>query len=296
MMSAAVQARGTSSVVMSALGMTREERLGLAISIAAHAALVAFLVLRPAASEVVTPPKRVEVTLSDTVGLTSAAPVPDSQARADVAPVLGEAAPIHDESFRPMPLPEPVRVAPQMPSRPQPRPAPRSVSEPVPWPSASPQPRRADKPAPARQSARKAAKQPDRAGGSRVGKDFLSGLSGAQAQQGSGTPAAITGAVRSALTAAVSRQLKPNWHAPSGVDIDKLAVTVEWELNPDGTLAGNPTVVGGVTGVNASNRAQVDLYREQALRTVRITHFNLPGEYYAAWKRMRFTFDWKLNQ
>ena len=47
-----------------ALGLRKEEGLGLGIAIAAHAALVAVLLLRPHSAPVVQPPERIEVTIT----------------------------------------------------------------------------------------------------------------------------------------------------------------------------------------------------------------------------------------
>ena len=111
-------------------------------------------------------------------------------------------------------------------------------------------------------------------------------------------PAATVGpAVRSALAGAISRQLKPKWSAPQGVDAELLVTVLSWDLNPDGTLAGSPRVVRQ-DGITAANRAQAQRHAEQAIRAVRLAApFNLPPEYYPAWKRISdFRFDRKLSQ
>ncbi|MEO7247843.1 MAG: hypothetical protein ABIW31_05265, partial [Novosphingobium sp.] len=92
-----------------------------------------------------------------------------------------------------------------------------------------------------------------------------------------------------------SRQIKPHWNQPDGVDVDKLATTLEWDLNPDGTLDGAPRFVGQ-TGMNSANSAQAGRHRELAIRAVhRASPFTLPPKFYAGWRHLRFTFDWKLN-
>ena len=78
---------------MASVALNREERVGLAVAVVAHAALVALLVIRPAASPVIPAPERMTVTLSDEVGLTSTSPQPQAQAAPDEAPTLGEPAP-----------------------------------------------------------------------------------------------------------------------------------------------------------------------------------------------------------
>ncbi len=46
-----------------------------------------------------------------------------------------------------------------------------------------------------------------------------------------------------ALRAEITRQLKPFWRAPTGVDADKLITVLTWRLNQDGSLASGPTLV-----------------------------------------------------
>jgi hypothetical protein len=103
--------------------------------------------------------------------------------------------------------------------------------------------------------------------------------------------------VRSSLAGAISRQLKPKWAAPQGVDADKLVTILSWSLNRDGTLAGRPTVVRQ-DGITDSNRPQAERHAEQAIRAVQLAApFDLPEEYYDAWKRVAsFRFDRKLSQ
>jgi hypothetical protein len=137
------------------------------------------------------------------------------------------------------------------------------------------------------------------AGGSRIGADFLSGVRGAQTSGPARTPPAATigPAVRSALSGAISRELKPKWAAPQGVDVEKLVTVLTWNLNRDGSLSGTPRVVRQ-EGINDANRPQAQRHAEQAIRAVQLAApFNLPAEYYDAWKRVaEFRFDRKLSQ
>lgn len=284
---------------MASTALTREEGIGLAISIAGHVGLIAFLVLRPAAGTVVVPPERVEVTLSDDVGLTSTSPEPNQDAAADVAPVIGEAAQPEPEAVEP----EPVRPTPVAQPEP-PKPAPRAVSRPQPRPAAKPRPQPSSRPEtraapPPRQASRPAPRPPERAGGSRIGADFLQGVRGAQSSGSSTSPRAaqIGPGVRSALSGAITRQLKPHWIAPQGPDAEELVTILAWNLNSDGSLDGTPRVVEQL-GVNEVNRAQASRHAEQAIRAVQLAApFNLPSEYYDQWKRISaFRFDKRLSQ
>ncbi|MDP3907743.1 hypothetical protein [Novosphingobium sp.] len=292
--------------------LNREESLGLAIALAAHVALGVLLALRPPSAPTIPPPERMTVTLSEDVGLTSTAPSVADPAP-DEAPELGQAAP----EPAPQPAPPPPRPEPMVQPKPEPkiqpkpaltkpRPAPTVAARPLPQPTtkAAPKTTNAPKAAPkgATSTARApttAATQPARAGGSRIGDDFLKGVSGASGKQATAAPpaAAVGPAVRSALAGAISRQLKPKWAAPQGVDAELLVTVLSWDLNPDGTLAGSPRVVRQ-DGITDANRAQAPRHAEQAMRAVRLAApFNLPPEFYPAWKRVSdFRFDRKLSQ
>ena len=84
--------------------------------------------------------------------------------------------------------------------------------------------------------------------------------------------------------------------APQGVDAERLVTVLAFDLNPDGSLSGRPRVVSQ-TGVTASNSPQKELHAERAIRAVQLAApFDLPPEYYEAWKRVTsFRFDRNLN-
>ena len=278
---------------MASRALRGEELAGLAIALAAHAGLLALLVLHPVSSPVVPPPERVTVTLSEDAGLTSTSPEPQAEAAAAAAP---EAAPVAEPEPAPRaeltPLPEPV---PQPAPAPRIKPAPVAIPAPAPRPQPRPEPRVA--PAPAPRPAPAAAARP--ASASRISNDFLKGVPGTQASGAAHNPpaAAIGPAVRSALLGAVSRALKPRWVAPQGAEADKLITYVTWSLGRDGALVGPPRVVRQ-EGITDANRPQAARHAEQAVRAIQLAApFNLPAEYYDAWKRIvEFRFDRKLSQ
>jgi len=291
---------------MAASVLRSEERIGLVVALAAHAVLLVLLVVRPPGGEAIIPPQRIEVTLTDDVGLTSTSPEPFEDASPDVAPEIGEAAPPPPAPDNP--LDEIIdRAEPQAtpPPRPTPRPAVRSSPRPVPRATSRPAPRPAARPAPSPpRPATRAAPAPSpkpssRPGGSRIGSDFLEGVPGAQTAGRSNSPraAAMGPSVRSALSGAITRQLKPHWTAPQGPDAEELVTILAWDLNPDGSLDGTPRVVRQL-GVNDVNRAQAGRHAEQAIRAVQLAApFNLPSEYYDGWKRISaFRFDKRLSQ
>lgn len=297
--------------------LRREEAAGLVVAIAAHAALVGWLALKPPTPAPLPAPERMTVTFSDDVAEQSTAPQPAAEAAPAVAPVLAPdpvPAPAPEPKAASQPQAQPVAKVQPRPEPPKPVPVAKPVPQPQLKPLAKAQPvpvkPAATKPTPTKPATASQASQAKPApakpaptvrsggGGSRLGADFLKGLPGGQnpAARDTAPPADSIGqAVRSALRGAVARQLKPNWNGPSGVEVDKLATTVEWDLNEDGSLAGPPRIVSQ-TGVTDANRSQAERHKEQAIRAVRITRFNLPVEYYAGWKHLRFTFDWKFTQ
>lgn len=276
---------------MTGIALRRDEGLALLAALAAHAALVLVLALQPASTPL-PPPERMTVTLSDEVGLTSTSPEPAAPAAADEAPELGE------DAAPPPPTPVPPQPAPTPAPRPAPVPQPKAAAQPAKPAPAKAQPAKvaAVQPAPAKAAP---AKAPVRPGASRIGDDFLKGTPGGTAKAPPGPPpaAAAGPAVRSALAGAISHQLKPKWVAPQGAEAELLVTILTWDLNADGTLAGSPRLVRQ-EGITAANRAQAQRHVEQAIRAVRLAApFNLPDEFYPAWKRVTaFRFDRKLSQ
>jgi len=246
-----------------------EERLGLGVAAAAHVALFAALLWHANREPAIVPPaERMTVSLAEDVSLESTAPDPSEASQAAVAPILA-------------PVPGPV---PQPTAAPVRRPVERTIDRPTPSPS--PRQTTASRPQPT-QSSRPA-------GGSRLGDDFLRGVSDGDRQE-SGTPAATFGAAEAAsLAQAISRQLKPHWAAPQGPDVEKLVTVVRFRLNRDGSLAGAPTVVSQ-SGVTPTNEAQKGRHAEQAVRAVRLAApFDLPEEFYDRWKTITTNFDRRL--
>lgn len=262
-----------------------EERIGLVVAIAAHAALLALIIWHPPMAAPIPTPERITVTLSDDVGLTSTSPEPNARTAApDVAPTLGERKAEAQKQPDPAPKPAPAVVQ---------RPAP---PKPVPDVAARPKPR----PDPIAEVVRRPPaerRDPEPAGASRIGNDFLKGVPGGESTGPSPnqTATAIGPAIQASLAGEISRQLKPHWAVPQGADADKLVTVLSWSLNPDGSLAGRPRVVRQ-EGITDANRPQAPLHAEQAIRAVQLAApFRLPAEYYNAWKRVAaFRFDRRL--
>jgi outer membrane biosynthesis protein TonB len=277
---------------MAFASLRTDERVGLGVAVLLHAALVAVLVLQPGKEEAPPLPERMTVSLTSDVSLASTAPDPVAESRSAVAQTLSNEppAPTPIEQAQPERIPAPKPVATTPPPRAAPTPAPSKAAV-QPRAKASPEPprRRPDRPA------AKPATKP--AGGSRIGADFLPGAGASTNTSETRVPASKIGAsAKASLAQAIARQLRPNWTAPQGVDAEKLVTILAFDLNPDGSLAGRPRVVSQ-TGETPSNAPQKDLHAERAIRAVQLASpFDLPPEYYEAWKRVSaFRFDRNLN-
>ncbi|WP_159977102.1 MULTISPECIES: hypothetical protein [unclassified Novosphingobium] len=341
---------------MASKGLRKDEGIGLGVAIALHLAVLGAILFSPRHNDVVKPPQRIEVTISDEIAKTSTSPNPNAQAAPDKSPELGEpapeAAPVPEAQPAPAPPPEPrpapepaprVVEKPQPPKpepkpKPVPKPAPKAPPKPVPKPQPKPEPKPAPPkaaPKPAPKPAEKApprqpappttrkssaidnivkspakpappgrtagsstsASPPKKAGSSAFDDAFKAGTPGASAPKQTGAPAAQIGAAaRSALGAAISRQLKPHWQAPQGADVELLVTKVRFRLARDGSLSGEPEVIS-TTGQNATNQAQVTRHQEQAIRAVKLAApFNLPDDLYEGWKVVTTNFDRRLSQ
>lgn len=270
--------------------LTREERIGLLVAGTAHVALALALALHNKAVEPIRPAERITVSLAEDVGLVSTTRDPSPESAAALAPEL---APLPEPEALsappPSPVPSPVQTA-----RPTPTPTATRRATPTPTPTASARPTQRSSPAPTASSRPTPAPTATatRAAGSRINQDFMSGVGDGAGERGQAAP--FGAAEQAALNSAVTRQLRPHWSAPSGVDVEQLVTIIEWELNEDGTLRGNPVLVQQ-SGITDSNRPQASLHAERAMRAVRLAApFRLPADYYSRWRKLRWTFDRRL--
>jgi protein TonB len=286
-----------------------EERIGLLAALLLHGALLAVLLVQTVRREVSVFRERMTGSLVSEVGLEAASPDPVAESRAALAPELAEqpALPAPQPAARPAPEPPQARPQPRPEPRPQPRASPKPEPKPEPTRAARPSPApsppaptrersRPDRtPAPAARSTSAPSSAP-RAGGSRIGEDFLEGRGSSTTTSETRAPAATFGrAERAALSAAITRQLRPHWSAPSGLEAELLVSTVSWELNRDGTLKGVPRCRTSPDSITESNRPQAPLHCERAIRAVqRAVPFNLPEQFYDRWKALEWQFDRRL--
>jgi outer membrane biosynthesis protein TonB len=277
--------------------LRREERIGLGIALALHVALAVAFLAQPSRRDAIPPEQKMTVNLSTDVGLEATAPEPVPESAAAIAPTLApEPAPpqeIAPPVAQPIARPQPIATTP-----PRPKPVPRTTTAPKPKPPVqSSEPRRRPD-APASQSRSQPKPSPKPAGGSRIGADFLPGQGSSTTTRETRVPASQIGAsAKASIVQALARQIRPEWQGrtPEGPDAEKIVTILAFDLNEDGSLAGTPRLVRQ-EGINELNRNQAARHVEAAIKAVKLAApFDLPAEYYAAWKRVSsFRFDRRL--
>jgi outer membrane biosynthesis protein TonB len=293
--------------------MDRAEVTGLGVATVGHVALLAAITYGLATTRLPGPRSDpIEVAFVEEAALESASPTPLA---AEPAPLAG---PEDGPPAPAMPAPPELQQVPepQPQAQPQPQPAPRLQPQPRPQPrnrlqpQATPQPRprtAALKPAPAakpqpRAPAPKSSAVPGTQAAPRRNASGLNsvvaGLSERQNPSRSTTPpaAAASPEVKASLGRLVREQLRPHWKSPSGADAELLRTELSIWLGRDGSVTRVEVI--GTSGQTASNRPQVKLHQEQALRAVRLASpFNLPDKFYDAWKYLSpIGFDRKLSR
>lgn len=267
-----------------------EEITGLMLALFLHLALIAVLVARLLFPVTATPtPQPITVSLAEEVGLEAASPNPVPESRLAQAPELDDiVTPPQAEPLSPPVARDEVR---------QSRPSPKPSAKPEPKKSA-PQKSRTERP---RNETRQKQGQRsgDRASGQMVSENFLDGLGSSPSANNTGAPASKLGASELAsLDSAIGRQVKVKWQGrvPQGPDADKLVTRVRFQLNPDGTLAGEPRVVGETQGVTELNRKQVGRHQEEAIRAIKLVgRFRLPFEVPPSQNTFTIRFDRNLQ-
>ena len=252
--------------------MEKAEKIGLGIAAAGHVALFGVLSL-----SILTTTndafrnKPIEVMIADEVGLESAAPDPAKITPAtSVAPELG--APEESSFVVPEPLPEPPKAE----AKPKPAVAPAPVSR-------EPR-RRPDKPAST--TAKSEPKPQPKPRGSRLGDDFLKGVTDAPSVSRNQNIAAETAspAAVASLQRELYRLVKQKWRPPTGADAELLRTKVTARLDSSGRIIGTPTAT--TTGITPSNRSQVEVHQERAIAAVQLAapFTTFPEKYYDEWK------------
>ena len=245
--------------------MTREESLGLALALAGHAVLVAWLVWQRAPAPIALP-ERMTVTISDDTGPVSTAPqIQPDEAAPDKGPVTGEAPP----PPAPLSKPEPLQLQQKGP-----------VLQPAKAATAQP-PRLPGKPAP-------------KGGASAFDNAFSNGVPGA-ANGKARTPTATEASSQqvSAWSSLIGSRVRGPWNScpVSGLDVQSLRAVVRFSLNLDGSILSisDPEV----SGITPANQPQVRPFRDCAVRAIKLAapFPGLPPEFYDSWKQRKLTFS-----
>jgi len=240
--------------------MERAEKIGLGVAAGGHIVLFGVLSLSLLSQpDEAYKPKSIEVMIADEVGLESASPNPALVPPAtSVAPELGDPDPAD------LSQPDPMELTPAPDVKPAP-PREKPAAKPKPKPKAKPKP----KPK-----------------GSRLGKDFLKGVtdqSSVSRNQNISAEKASASAVAS-LRRELLRQVKPHWRPPTGADAEKLRTKVTARLDRSGNIVGTPSAT--TSGVNASNRSQAAIHKERAIAAVKLAapFKTFPEKFYDEWQ------------
>jgi outer membrane biosynthesis protein TonB len=315
--------------------MDRAEKVGLAAATAGHFVLFGLL----SVGFLSTPnpeqlkPNPIDVSLVEDVGLVAQASASVEPPAPSIAPEQGspeDAAPPAPETAPPEPTPEP-QPAPPAPAaepRPAPKPAPKAApqpprpapaerppekkAEPRPQPKAAPKaaPKAETPPAkaapkretPAKGSGSDAASPKARPRGSRLGDDFLKGLSDTPSQSKAANPpgaATIDARALAGIRDAIRRQIQPcaDKQVNPGPGANEIVTVLNLRMNRDGTLAANPRMVRqtGVTGENERYAQRVTDLGIAAFRAC--APLRLPAEYYetanGGWSNINY--NWQLR-
>jgi outer membrane biosynthesis protein TonB len=256
--------------------MDRSEATGLGVAVAGHLVLLAALSLGLAS---VTRPLMqsdpIEVSFVDEVGLQAA--VTEAQMEDPAEAMAPEIGPTED-------------AAPPVPETPAPEPTPvEKAIEPAPTPAPTPKPKEKSKPAPAKPAPKATPKEKPRS--SRLGDDFLKGISDRPKGKATKPRAAVSSRDMASLAQAIIRQIKPCYVVPAGgVDIDEIVTVFRLQLHRNGTV--RAVNLEDQEGVNSSNRDYARQVAEAARRAIlRCAPLDLPSELYeGGWDDMDIGF------
>ncbi|WP_453962661.1 cell envelope biogenesis protein TolA [Amorphus suaedae] len=218
----------------------------------------------------------------------SAAPLPSEQA---AAPAEEAAEP--EAEAQPEPTPAPQQEAEAQPE-PEPTPEPQQQAEAEPTPTTNVVPRARPTPPPKRP-------QPTQSASAQTNESFdadrISALLNKVEPSGGGSGSSRasagirSGGTNAAMTMteldALRAQIQRCWNPPVGAQgAEDLVVTVQMQLNENGTVSGSPEVIN--SGSNPFFQAAADSARRAVLRC---QPYNLPLEKYDTWREVRVTFD-----
>lgn len=130
-------------------------------------------------------------------------------------------------------------------------------------------------------------KTPEKRGSKQSGTSQDTDYTGPTAGEREGTGTMLTAREEDLLKGRISSQIRDCWRLPGGGGgIDTAVVTVRWRLKPDGSLDGQPQIVG------ARSDPVYRIAGEAAVRAVNCAApFKLPPDMYANWKDITWEFD-----
>tara|TARA_R110000772_G_scaffold41803_5_gene97409 strand:- start:683 stop:1471 length:789 start_codon:yes stop_codon:yes gene_type:complete len=252
--------------------MEKAEKIGLGVAAGGHIALFGLLSLSLLSQpDEAFRPKSIEVMIADEVGLESASPNPALVPPAtSIAPELGDPDPAELSEPEPMELTKAPEIKPT-PPRDKPAADPKPKAAPKEKPKAEAKPREESKPKPK---------------GSRLGKDFLKGVtdeSSVSRNQNISAEKASASAVAS-LQRELYRQVKRHWKPPTGADAELLRTKVTARLDRNGNIVGTPSAT--TSGITASNQSQADVHKERAIAAVQLAapYTTFPEKFYDEWQ------------
>lgn len=263
------------------LAVDRAEKTGLGVAVGGHILLFGALSLGIAFAPKKVPPltQPVDIQIVDKVGMTDTAPTASQvEPAASVAPEVGP--PVEAQPPAPAPAPSPA-----------PTPLPRAAPTPTPAKPVPPKPAPAQaKPAPAKPAPAQSTERPR---GSRLGSDFLKGITDRQTASTAQAPrVAVGNAEMASLVSAIRRQVQPcadRINSP-GPDSNRITTKLNIRLNPNGTLVAAPAVVSQ-TGVDDDNSRYAKRVGELAASAfVQCAPFELPAEMYDGWKNINLNY------
>jgi colicin import membrane protein len=130
-------------------------------------------------------------------------------------------------------------------------------------------------------------KDPRKKGQQASGSSATADKFGKEAGTATGTDTVLSAREQDLLKGMLKSQLNGCWRPPgTGGGEEVPVVELHWEMNPDGSLAGEPRVM------SAPPTTAGQVYTEAALRAVKMcSPFRLPPDKYNAWRSVDWTFD-----
>ena len=275
--------------------MKRGEAGALAVAAVGHVILFGLLSAGfLSKSEPMTLPSHaIDVSLVDDVAMQAAAPSSVEAPAKSIAPDTGAPtdAPPPADAPESQPAPESKAPEPAPAKKPSDTPAPEKPKKPAaekPEKSRTPERKETSrKPeAPAKtptKSEGKAKAKPDKPRGSRLGDDFLKGITDSGEGKAT-TPRAekMSATVVAGLADAIQRQVQPcaNRITNPGPGANEIISKIRIQMNRDGSLAAKPQL-RGQSGVNGENRRYSQRVAELAMSAfIACAPYKLPAEYY----------------